>query len=160
MKAISRILALVLVLAMALAIVPATAEEAPQRGGTVTIAFPASLTNIGFPVAGGVQPLWASKPAIEMLARYDENGQIKGWLAKEILVDSDNLEVTLKLQEGVKYHDGTPFNAQAVCDVWQIYIDNGSASAYFGNVDSFEATGEYEVKVKLNEWRTSTVGNL
>lgn len=134
--------------------------EGPRTGGVLTIAFPAQLTNIGFPIVGGVQPLWASKPAIEMLGRYDENGQVYGWLAKEILPDPDNLQVVLKLQEGVKYHDGTPFNAQAVCDVWQIFIDNGSASAYFGNIESFQATGEYEVTVKLTDWRSSTVSNL
>ncbi len=136
------------------------AEEEPQRGGVLNIAFPASLTNIGFPIAGGVQPLWASKPALEMLGRYDENGQVYGWLAKEIKADPENLEVILELQEGILYHDGTPFNAQAVCDVWQIYIDNGVAESYFGNVESFEATAEYEVTVKLTEWRTSTVSNL
>ena len=159
MKHCVRMLTLVLALCLALTAVTAMAEETPQKGGTLTIAFPASLTNIGYPIAGGVQPLWASKPAIEMLGRYDENGQVYGWLAKEILVDVENLQIVLKLQEGVKYHDGTPFNAQAVCDVWQIYIDNGNGS-YFSNIDSFEATGEYEVTVKMNEWRTSTVGNL
>jgi ABC-type transport system substrate-binding protein len=137
----------------------ASAAATPKKGGTLSIAVNGAVTNAGYPMVGGLNPLWLSKPAIEMLARYDESGNIYGWLAKDIKTDPDKLTVTITLNEGIKYHDGSAFNAQAVCDVWQIYKDNGN-KAYFSNVESATATSEYVVTVKLTKWSTSTVYNL
>lgn len=50
----------------------------------------------------------------DQLVRFDEKMQIKPELAKSWEVSADGLTWTFKLVEGVKFHDGTPFNADAV----------------------------------------------
>ncbi|UCC19285.1 MAG: hypothetical protein JSV62_14460 [Promethearchaeota archaeon] len=50
----------------------------------------------------------------EGLFDIDENSEIIGNLAKEYEVSPDGLNITCPLRQGVKFHDGMPFNATAV----------------------------------------------
>ncbi len=133
-----------------------SASGEAQYGGTAVITLTGTYNVMGNPVTGGAQVKFACRPAIETLARYGEDGQAEPWLAKEIVTDPDNLTMTLTLQEGVTYHDGSAFNAQAVCDVWDIYRDNALLTTQFDNVDYYEATSEYVVTVYLTEWNAYT----
>jgi peptide/nickel transport system substrate-binding protein len=91
-------------------------------------------------------------------------------LAKDWQVSEDGLEYTFNLQEGVKFHDGTDFNADAVCfnfDRWYNFkglAQSPSASYYYqavfggfadsdnkGIYDSCEATDDKTVVVKVNQ---------
>jgi ABC-type transport system substrate-binding protein len=51
---------------------------------------------------------------VETLTTVDEEGEVSGKLAESFETSEDGLTVTLKLREGVTFHDGTPFNADAV----------------------------------------------
>jgi peptide/nickel transport system substrate-binding protein len=50
----------------------------------------------------------------ETLVYPDSKGEMKGVLAESWTVSDDKLTWTFKLRPGVKFHDGTPFNAAAV----------------------------------------------
>lgn len=52
--------------------------------------------------------------AVETLTRLDSDGKLQPGLASSWELSTDGLTATLKLRTGVKFHDGTPFNAQAV----------------------------------------------
>ena len=54
------------------------------------------------------------KPAIETLLREDPNGNYFPWLAESWNVDTEKGTITLNLAKGVKFQDGTDFNAEAV----------------------------------------------
>ena len=88
-------------------------------------------------------------------------------LATEWTVSDDNLVYTFALREGVKFHDGTDFNAEAVVFNIERWWDasNEYHQGEFANVVSFfggfkgdegciienvEATGDYEVQITLN----------
>lgn len=160
MKKVSRLLSLVLAIALILSMSLSVASADPKTGGVLKFTLGEAFNNAGYPVGAAAQGKWLSLPAIESLGRYNAKGGVDGWLAKEIIPDPDNLVITLKLQEGIVYHDGTPFNAQAVCDVWDIYLANGNGTSFFVTVDSYEATSEYEVTIKLNKWIASILINL
>src|SRR4051812_34375961 len=53
---------------------------------------------------------------METLVKYDDpqNPKFVPWLAKSWTTSGDGKTWTVKLQENVKFHDGTPFNAEAV----------------------------------------------
>lgn len=92
-------------------------------------------------------------------------------LAEDWEVSEDGLEYTFALQEGVKFHDGTDFNAEAVCfnfDRWYNFeglAQSPSASYYYQAVfggfantpdtpsiyESCEATDENTAVIRLTQ---------
>lgn len=78
--------------------------------------------------------------------------QLVGQLATELpQISSDNLTYTIPLRQGVKFHDGTDFNAEAMSFSLRRFIENeGPPSFLLGDVvESIQATGEYELTIKL-----------
>jgi len=51
---------------------------------------------------------------VETLNRLAPDGSIQPLLAESWTVSADGLQYTFKLRQGVKFHDGTPLNAEAV----------------------------------------------
>jgi peptide/nickel transport system substrate-binding protein len=66
-------------------------------------------------------------------------------------VSADGLTYTIPLREGVVFHDGTPFDAEAMKFSLERFIENGGKPAFLlGDiVESIEATGEYELTIQL-----------
>ncbi len=86
------------------------------------------------------------------LVGADENGKLHPWLATSWSVAPDNTSVTLKLREDVKFHDGTPFNAEAVKFTLDTIADpkTGSQGAVdmLGPYAGTDILGPYEVRVR------------
>lgn len=62
-------------------------------------------------------------PMYECLMRFDQNLDVVPSLATKWSVDSSGTRWTLELRKGVRFHDGTPFNAQAVVDSFNRLLD-------------------------------------
>jgi peptide/nickel transport system substrate-binding protein len=144
---------------------PAAGE--PQEGGTLVFAGagdPASLdpsqTSDGesFRILQQVyEPLVDLAPGT-----VDE---LVGVLAESWTGGPEDTEYVFTLKEGVTFHDGTPFNAEAVVrnfERWDNFAEEFQANAYYfgavmngfgdGNIlESVEATGEHEVTITLTE---------
>lgn len=75
-------------------------------------------------------------------------------LAAEMpIVTPDGLTYIISLREGVVFHDGTPFNAEAMAFSLRRFIENkGSPSSLLADiVESVTATREYELTIKLKK---------
>jgi len=67
-------------------------------------------------------------------------------------VSPDGLTYTIPLRQGVVFHDGTPFNAEAMAFSLQRFIQNGGTPSYLmADVDKVTATGEYELTIRLKQ---------
>ena len=80
--------------------------------------------------------------------------EIKPLLATEMpAISEDGLTYTIPIRQGVVFHDGTPFNAEAMAFSLQRFITNGGKPAFLlGNVISnIEASGEYELTITLDQ---------
>ena len=68
-------------------------------------------------------------------------------------VSQDGLTYTIPLRQGVTFHDGTPFNAEAMAFSLQRFIKNGGKPSFLlGDVvDKVEATGEYDLTITLKQ---------
>src|SRR3712207_3741042 len=66
--------------------------------------------------AGGTTTTVANRVdyALGTLTRLDSDGKLQPGLASSWESSADGLTATLKLRTGVRFHDGTPFNAEAV----------------------------------------------
>jgi peptide/nickel transport system substrate-binding protein len=77
-------------------------------------------------------------------------------LAKSWAWSADGKDLTFKLQEGVKWHDGKPFTAKDVICTFDLLTGKGEdklrtnpRKTWYGNVDKVTANGDYEVTVHL-----------
>lgn len=103
----------------------------------------------------------------EGLLKYAQDStKLEPCLAKEWEVSPDGLTYTFKLQEGVKFHDGTDFDAEAV----KFNIDRqlppkmtedmAYASFVYASVKDVEVVDKYTVKINLKEPSTPFLANL
>ncbi len=87
----------------------------------------------------------------DQLVASDENSKLYPGLATSWTAAPDGRSVTFKLREGVTFHDGTPFNAEAVAFDLDSIVDPklGSQGAVdvLGPYAGSEIIGPYEIKV-------------
>src|SRR6266478_4168038 len=100
-----------------------------------------------------------------LVAFADESTQIVPGLAESWTVSKDGLTYTFKLRKGIAFHDGTPFNAQAVKFSIERQINPEHPAAklgkypfaayFFGNVKAVEVMDDTTVRFVLKEARAS-----
>ncbi len=91
-------------------------------------------------------------PAIEALGRRNpETGETEGWLAESFTTDADALTCTIKLREGIKFHDDTDFNADAVIWNFDQMVEFGK-EAELGNPESFEKIDDTTIVVHYKDF--------
>ncbi|WP_422122668.1 ABC transporter substrate-binding protein [Planococcus sp. X10-3] len=115
-----------------------------------------------------------TKNIFDTLVNFGEQDtEIEGALASEWNAADDGLTYTFTLEEGVTFHDGTDFNAEAVVanfDRWAAgdadqFPYYGSMFGGFGDdeghvIESVEATGDYEVTMTLKRPMAPFLKNL
>ena len=103
-------------LGLAVLIGPLAAEAqtaAPKRGGTVRLVEPGEPDSLDMARTLANYSFIVGEQIFEGLFRWTPKGLVP-WLAQDVRVSPDGKSVTLKLRQGVAFHDGTPFNAEAV----------------------------------------------
>ena len=87
----------------------------------------------------------------DQLIAADEEGVLHPGLATDWEVAEDNTSITLTLREDVTFHDGTPFNAEAVKFTLDTIVDpaTGSQGAIdiLGPYAGSEVLGEYQIRI-------------
>lgn len=89
----------------------------------------------------------------ETLFELTPEGTIVPLLAESYEVSPDGKVWTIKLRQGVTFHDGTPFNAEAVKFNINRFLDPANAFAFrflLDRVASVEVVDEYTVRFNLN----------
>jgi peptide/nickel transport system substrate-binding protein len=89
-------------------------SSSPVRGGTLVYAVNTEPTNLD-PHASpqDITGLY-TRPVLDSLVSLDDQGRIHPWLATSWEISPDQKTYTFKLRQGVKFSDGTPFDAAAV----------------------------------------------
>ena len=93
----------------------AQTEGTPQKGGSIVFGAESNIATLD-PAGSLAQPsdVDMALAIYDQLITYDDKGELAPSLATE-WENSDDLKTwTFTLREGVKFHDGTPFNADAV----------------------------------------------
>jgi len=100
---------------------------------------------------------------VEPLLELTPKGEIAPKLAEKWEVSADATEFTLKLKKGIKFHDGQPFNAEAVKVNFDRRLDfNAATKLYFlvAQVSSVTVVNEYTVKIKTKVPFAPLLSNL
>lgn len=99
------------------------------------------------------------------LVAYGENGVIEPKLAESWEISPDGKTYTFKLREGVKFSDGTPFNAEnAVKNFDTIFAEENKADhswfAFTNYLESWKAVDEMTFEIKLSNAYSATLYDL
>lgn len=93
----------------------------------------------------------AMLPATEKLLEYDDNHKLVPFLAESYEVDHENLIATFKLRKGVRFTDGSDFNAEAAAWNLQLYLDT-HRMLFADRVEKVEIVDEYTVAIHLLDY--------
>jgi peptide/nickel transport system substrate-binding protein len=144
------LIAILLVAFLVLA-VPVQPQDAVE-GGTLIMMNSADViawdqTRTTWPSIRNVRPLYDSLLAV------DDNDNLLPHLATSWEISEDGLEYTFMLREGVMFHDGTPWNADAVIFNIQRQIDDPDARSQvaLSVVTEMEAIDDHTVWIKIGE---------
>ncbi len=156
MKAIPIVMVCVLLLAALAGCKPAEPvhEDVPVPQGDIfslrISEDPETLDNVRT-TSGAAESVMALT-FLERLIYIDEQNVIHGWLAKDWKISDDQREVTFNLRDGIKFTDGTDFNAEAVKFHFDRILDKANASpakAYFGTLQQAVVVDNLTVKLAL-----------
>lgn len=89
-------------------------SDAKSADNDLVIAIEGSVSGLDPHNVTDTNAISATSGMYETLVTFDENQEMVGLLAESWEVSDDSLTYTFHLREGVKFHDGTDFNAQAV----------------------------------------------
>ena len=94
---------------------PAQAASKPAAaGGTLTFAIETDPIDFDPLLSRALYDRYAQYQMYDSLVRVDPSGKIIPWLAEKWDVAPDGKKVTFTLRQGVKYQDGSPFDADSV----------------------------------------------
>jgi peptide/nickel transport system substrate-binding protein len=131
----------------------ATREAEAQAGGTLVVGLdqePPTLDPHASPSAVTYQIIAS---VTENLVYRGPDGKLVPWLAESWSTARDGKSVTFKLRRDVKFHDGTPFNAEAVKFNFDRIVDPkfkaGGARAALAGYAGSKVLDEYTVQVSF-----------
>lgn len=130
----------------------------PQSGGTLSMLIQEPVS-LGYPaLMTGTTDGRASSVCLETLFRFDEQSNVVPLLATDWKADAIAKTITITLRKGVKFQDGTDFNAQAV--KWNLDTFKNAGRPELKRVTSVDAVDDYTVRLNLSTFDNTIITNL
>ena len=127
-----------------------TSTSAVKDGGTLNIALSSDAPKLDPSLSSSVYDRYVFQSVFDKLVDLDKDGKIVPMLADKWDVTADGLNYTFKLHAGVKFQDGTDFNAEAVKFNFDRNMDKASPRKNeLGEVKSVSVVDPLTVKVEL-----------
>jgi ABC-type transport system substrate-binding protein len=135
-----------------------TAQEAkPQRGGILRMIASAGPRVLGYYPEMGPNESTATLPSIERIMRLTVNREFEPFLAESVKVDEKKLTMTIQLRKGVRFHDGSPLDAEAVAWNFRLLADSKKLT-YGDKITSIEVADKNTVVLHLKEYSNLMMG--
>ncbi len=124
--------------------------ETPRYGGTLKITYDHTPSNLGaFWDLTRFLDWVQARFAVEGLVGLNPQGQPVPQLATSWDIDDVAKTITFHLREGVKFHDGTDFNAEAA--KWNLDMQKNGPKTELKNVTSIDVVDPYTVRLTFSE---------
>jgi peptide/nickel transport system substrate-binding protein len=137
------------------------AASQPQYGGVLKIIDTQTISNLGYPgmafvPADGI----CARPAIENLVGYDEKdlGRVVPQLATGWQISPDFTSITFTLRKGVKFQDGTDFNAAAA--KYNLDAIREGNLPGLKSVKSVDVIDDYTIRLNLSQYEPQFLTSL
>jgi len=133
------------------------AATGPKYGGTLRAIYDFGPSgSIGYPQELTGDATTAPQLCIEPLLREDNKGQFTPWLAESYKLADDQKSITFNLRKGVKFHDGSDFNAQVA--KWN--LDNSIAAKLQPYWTSVDVIDDYTIRINFSRWRNTMLSGF
>jgi ABC-type transport system substrate-binding protein len=147
-------LGLVLLVGGWLTLAQAALGANPKHGGTLTVVHGVDVSNFDVQAAPGYESVWINMNIHNSLLTLDKDLNPVPDLAQRWDVSPDGLVYTFYLQEGVKFHDGTDLDAQAVKWNFDHMMDPQTRAftrVFYKDVKAVEVVDRHTVRFVLQE---------
>lgn len=137
---------------------PAPTTPAPDLYGGV-YKYPltvAPTTPLGYPPESAPDAYLIAGVALEKLVLSGNGGVVEPRLATSWDVDINAKTMTFYLRQGVKFHDGSILNADAVKWNFDLAIEAGKVP----NWESVEVIDEYTIRISLKEYQNTALSGM
>ena len=141
---------------------PAAEATAKSPDNDLVVAMQADATHLDPHVSGNGVSNTVTNAMYESLVTFDADTNIVPMLAKEWSMSDDGLSYTFVLNEGITFHDGEPFNAEAVIANWERGRSDQSLRIYTQTQSwvSAVADSEYQLTITLDEPNNTFINKL
>ena len=143
-----------LALLYTLALMMTAAVAQPKRGGTLRVAYGNKIAHLDFHTAPGYEMMWVAMNIGCGLVNITPDGEFVGDAAESWELSEDDLTWTFKLKDGVKFHDGSAVDANAVKFSIDRLMDPETKSGmrnFYDAVKSVEVADPLTVKIYMKE---------
>jgi ABC-type transport system substrate-binding protein len=126
--------------------------QQPKPGGTLRVAYEAEISGLDPHVSPGIQAWHVVGNLFNSLLTIDAELNYVPDLAESWDVLEDGKVYVFHLRQGVKFHDGTDFDAEVVRGNYQRIMDpeeKAFDAPYYGMVESVEVLDAHTVKFTL-----------
>jgi peptide/nickel transport system substrate-binding protein len=135
----------------------------PQTGGTLKVILRGgSGGNLG--VLGSVNDIGTvqriTAPVFDLLLNVNAKEELQPGLAESFEVSNDGKKVTLHLRKGIKFSDGTDFNAAAVQYNLQNLAPNNVKPPELNAITSYEILDDYTLRLNFEKFNVITLMTL
>lgn len=164
------LLAVIIVLSIFAAACGKSTSNGGESGGTLIFGRGDDSTRLDPITVTDGESFRVTKNIFDTLLDYeDDNMKVVPALAESWQISEDGLTYTFQLRQGVKFHDGTPFNAEAVKFNFDRWADPNDPqkdtfeyyTSQFGDViKEVEVKDEYTVVFHLNRTQGPFLQNL
>ena len=138
---------------------PTTSAKAPTTGGVLKISTVPDADILGYPpTMTKLNDFYFAATSLETLIKFDDNGAPVPGLASDWKVDVAGKTITISLQKGVKFHDGSDFNAKVA--KWNLDGIRQSKRTELAAVSSIDVVDDYTVRLNLSKYDSSIVVTL
>jgi len=159
MKRIVAVIGSICLVVTLVALSVVSCAEPIETGGVLKISVGIDANTLGHPpTLTRMHDFRFAVASVETLVRTDEAGAPVPWLAKAWKVDAQAKTITFTLEKGVKFHDGTDFNADVV--KWNLEQYIASPRIELNKVESIDVVDDYTIRLNLSEFDALLLPNL
>ena len=129
--------------------------ETPKRGGNITVATAGGSKTSSFDprLTNGVMDVHLFLTYNRLIQEEGHTGDLKPELATSWESRDKNKTWIINLRKGVKFHDGSTFDADDVVYSLNLHAEKGTkstAKAYMADVKDIKKLNQYQVQVRFN----------
>lgn len=126
--------------------------EEPRRGGTLVIAETDAIRNLDPVLVHSLLEATVLAHIADSLFFMNERMEVEPRLATGYELSEDGLAWTLFLREGVRFHDGTPFNAEAVKFNLSRFLEPGVPFRFLvAGITAVDVVDEHTIKLHTDK---------